>query len=61
LSILETGGFDMTELRRTNVIGVLRYERDGFARRFCVSVPGIDLRDDWPGASGVGFAVGPPR
>lgn len=61
LPILETGGYDMTELRRTNVIGVLRNGRAQIARRSQVSVPGNDFKDAGPDASGVGFAVGPPR
>lgn len=51
----------MAELRRTNVIGVLRTERDFFVRRSFVSVPGVDSEDPRPNASDVGFAVGPPR
>ena len=38
-SILEAGGFVMTELRRTNnVVGVLRAEREFFELRSCVFV-----------------------
>ncbi len=62
LTIPGTGGFVMTELRPTNVIGVLRAEREGIAL-FCVA---SDSRtyfkdDSRPSASGVGCAVGPPR
>jgi hypothetical protein len=53
----------MTELRRTNVIGVLRTERDGVARLCVASVfcVGFSKDDSKPNASGVGCAVGPPR
>jgi hypothetical protein len=48
----------MTGLRRTNVIGVLRKLREISARRFCVSVPGLNFGD--ARLTGAGFAVGPP-
>lgn len=51
----------MTQLRRPNAIGVLRVERDFFARRSFIVVPGVTLGSASSKASGVGFAIGPPR
>jgi hypothetical protein len=51
----------MTELRRANVIGVLRIARVCFARRSFVSVPGMSLDSANHRAERARFAAGPPR
>jgi hypothetical protein len=46
-TILETGGFVMTDLRRTNIlVGVLRAEREFLELRSCECVPVAGVSDD---------------
>ncbi len=61
LWILETGGFVMTELRRTNMsVGVLRAEREFLELRSYEFVPTATLKGDSVGASGSIVKEAPP-
>jgi hypothetical protein len=59
--ILETGGFVMTELRRTNIlVGVLRAEREISELRSCECVPVAPVSDDSVRMAGSVIIEAPP-
>jgi hypothetical protein len=61
VSILETGGFVMTELRRTNiVVGGLRAEREFSVLRSCEFVPVARMSDDSVRVAGLKIIEAPP-